>query len=705
MNEIIDCLIHGLRVGEPYPPSVRAFSISLYSTSPKAYVYVRNKFGKNIPHLETIREWFRNSSLDATSGITQHSMDALEKMANNMANATPKKQLVVALLMDEMAIKRNLMWNRATNKFIGLTDCGAPAADDEFILADNVSVFMVSGLNVYFQQPIAYYFIKSLKSWDRANLVIQNITELSKRNIKVKVLIFDGYSSNALMCDHLGADFKNEDGNYITHFKNPHDGSDIYIMYDPSHMEKLIRNTLGNVGVLFFDNIKIEWKYFEELVNFSQQESFGLVHKMNKRHIDWKNRKMHVRTAVETLSNSVANSMEFLMNKGIPEFTDASGTIEFVRIFDKLWDIMNTHRINSNAKSVYKSALNEENKGEIFIFLHEAKKYILSLKMKDPKTEKMIPIVKSSFKTGFRGYVINIISLIAVYFELVEKHHWLKFFATYRISQDHLEMLFGKIRSMNGNNDNPMAHQFAAAYRKILHQCDITHSPHSNVKALADSTITLITSDILTVPSFRKLRPNLNESVEHYNKLCEEHNLQISADTSEAPHEYLDLELLMLGEHLTDSVLDAGIAYLANNIQCRLSESNQIYCNTCATILRESPKIDDKLCISPTGSKPSLSTYKICKLTDIAVKSNINNGLQIKQKIYTDVLNSLEWGCIFPEFDLHNHDIEHKYFIIKFIIDEYVNKKCAYLAKQTMLNLEKSYVRNKLRKICHNYHQ
>lgn len=578
MNDIIDCLIHGIRVGESYRPSVRAFCISLYSTSPKAYNYVRNKFGKNIPHPETIREWFRNSNLDASSGISQHSMDALEKMANNMANATPKRQLIVGLLMDEMAIKRNLMWNRTTNKFIGLTDCGAPSTDDEFVLADNVSVFMVSGLNVYFQQPIAYYFIKTIKSWDRANLVIQIVTELSKRNIKVKVLTFDGYSSNALMCEHLGLDFKKKDGSFITHFINPHDDSKVYVMYDPSHMEKLVRNTLGNIGVFYVANKQIKWKYFEELVKFSHRGSLGLTHKMNKRHIDWKNRKMHVRTAVETLSSSVANSMEFLMENGIPEFADAEATIEYTRIFDKLWDVMNTHRINTKANNVYKSALNEENKGEVFIFLHKAKEYILSLKMKHPKTGKIIRIVESTFKTRFRGYVISIISLIDVYFELVEEHHWLTFFATYRISQDHLEMLFGKIRSMNGHNDNPMAHQFASAYRKILHQCDISHSPYSNVKALADSTTNLVTSNILTVPSFRKLRSNLNECVELYNNLREQHNCQTSSDIFEEADEGLDLEILMLGEYLTDNTFDAGIAYIANSIECRLSGSSQVYC-------------------------------------------------------------------------------------------------------------------------------
>lgn len=131
------------------------------------------------------------------------------------------------------------MWDRATNKFVGVIDCGEPSADDEFTLANNAIVFMVSGLNIFFQQPIAYYFITTLKGRDRADLVLQILAELSKRGIKVRNITFDGLGSNALMSEILGADFKGKNGIYITHFQNPYDKSNIYIMYDPSHMQKL----------------------------------------------------------------------------------------------------------------------------------------------------------------------------------------------------------------------------------------------------------------------------------------------------------------------------------------------------------------------------------------------------------------------------------------------------------------------------------
>lgn len=91
----------------------------------------------------------------------------------------------------------------------------------------------------------------------------------------------------------------------------------------------------------------------------------------------------------------------------------------------------------------FKSAVNEKNVVVIFEFLIEAKKYILSLKIKDKRTGLIIPIVKSDYATAFRGFILNINSLMEMYKEYVEKNHWMNFIATYRLSQDHLEMFFG----------------------------------------------------------------------------------------------------------------------------------------------------------------------------------------------------------------------------------------------------------------------
>lgn len=110
--------------------------MTLHNISPKAYNYVRKKFGKNLPHSETIREWYRRSDLDVSPGVSKKSLEALEKLAKDMKDKG--KRLVVSLVFDEMAIMRNMTWCRASNKFIGLADCGSMNANGEFTLANNI---------------------------------------------------------------------------------------------------------------------------------------------------------------------------------------------------------------------------------------------------------------------------------------------------------------------------------------------------------------------------------------------------------------------------------------------------------------------------------------------------------------------------------------------------------------------------------------
>lgn len=116
------------------------------------------------------------------------------------------------------------------------------------------------------------------------------------------------------MCRQLGANLNIFAEDFKPYFENPVNGSKIFIIIDNCHAEKLVRNTLGNKGVIYDDNGgRIEWKHFVDLENFSQKHDLR-THKLNKKHIEFKSSIMNVRIASETLSNSVADSMEFLMH-------------------------------------------------------------------------------------------------------------------------------------------------------------------------------------------------------------------------------------------------------------------------------------------------------------------------------------------------------------------------------------------------------
>lgn len=410
---------------------------------------------------------------------------------------------------------------------------------------------------------------------------------------------------------------------------------------------------------------------------------------MSKRHVEWTDRKMHVRTAVETLSTSTANAIEFLMLNEYEGFSGAGATIEFVRFVDTQWDVFNTHRKRDNISNVFKSALNSQNKNEIFSFLDKLTEYILSLKVVDPNTGKKIRIVDSIWKTGYRGCVTNSIALREMFAEFVETNHCMEFLAPYRLSQDHLEMFFGKIRSMNGSNDNPTASQFVSAYRKLMCTWDIDLSEYSNVRAVTSS-------NVLTVPSYpRKAKIDIETTMQIFESAAIDPDFTMNTHPElQEWRESIEWDQISQNSHLVEGQIDFGVAFTANKIGQQLIHNN----------IMDSEKIIDRYANIINGT-PCRSTYQLCKFADMALQVYINKGERMKLRIYLDVMNNICCDDLFPNFYDPEHDIGHKPFLLKHIVDEYVNKKCAYVAKQLTLSLQKRYIRHNNRKRIHEAHQ
>lgn len=91
--------------------------------------------------------------------------------------------------------------------------------------------------------------------------------------------------------------------------------------------------------------------------------------------------------------------------------------------------------------------------------------------------------------SGFKGLLVCIESLKYLYTTLVQDTKSLKYITTYRLSQDHIELLFGAIRMQCGHNDNPNALQFKGAYRKMLCRMELQLSESGNCVPLEDIPI------------------------------------------------------------------------------------------------------------------------------------------------------------------------------------------------------------------------
>lgn len=439
-----------------YSNELRSFAMTLNFYSAKAYRFVRKTFQLALPHPAVIRKWYH--SIQGDPGFTTEVFAALR--AKVLANCRDGQQTICGLLLDEMSIKRHIEWDG--KRFRGFVDLGTELDDDAVPAAKDALVLMVVCLNGSWKVPCGYFLIDSLTGEEKANLVKTCIQKLFDVGVKIRSLTCDGPSAHFSMFRCLGAGL--DPANLMPWFLHPSDKSiKVCIFLDPCHMLKLVRNTLADLKVLKqAAGELISWKFLEDLHAVQEKEGLRLGNKLRSAHINWRKQKMKVNLAAQSLSSSVADALVFCREHlYLPEFAGCDATVNFILIFDRLFDIFNSR--NPLAKG-YKAPLRSSNFSFVDKFLCEAEKYIMAL-----RDSNSLPILHTRRKTGFLGFLICIKSLrVLVQDLLMLDSAPIKYLLTYKLSQDHLELFFCAVRGAGGFRNNPTATQFAAAYRRLL---------------------------------------------------------------------------------------------------------------------------------------------------------------------------------------------------------------------------------------------
>lgn len=450
MQKILDCLTFG-KDEKSYHEHVRGFCLTLHFYSPRAYGYVRSKFNNNLPCISTIRNWY--SSLNASPGFTMEAFESLKKKVDELNDGTNegegKKKLTCCLMSDETSIRRHIQFNPATKKFDGFIDTGRPAPDQNTIAKDSL-VFMVSGVTDDFKIPVGYFFVSGLNADERAALTNEAIIRLNEVGVEIVSLTLDGLPANLKMCKNLGANFEEEKA----YFPDPvHPSRKIFVLLDPPHMLKLVRNCIGTRNLIDGEGGIIQWKYFKMLYEAQKSLPWNLANKITKAHMEWENQKMNVKLAAQLLSNSSADAMEF-MKKECEEFADVDATVKLTRIVNDIFDIMNSTKKSRNATG-FKRPISASTHQELFQRFDEAEAYFLGLSVENES----VSIFSSSVHTAFTGFYNNMINFKAIYEEYVQTNK-IEVLYTHRMSQDLLESFFGSIRSMGGNDKIIILYRF-----------------------------------------------------------------------------------------------------------------------------------------------------------------------------------------------------------------------------------------------------
>lgn len=186
---------------------------------------------------------------------------------------------------------------------------------------------------------------------------------------------------------------------------------------------------------------------------------------------------------------------------------------------------------------------------------------------------------------------------------------------TYCLSQDPLEIFFGKNRTHYGNNDNPTVEQFMSSYRQILMYSTVLISKDSNCKQDFEYDMELEPfSNILFTTSRRATFENKN--------------VDPTPEELEEIYATLDRIETVQRNSLTDAQLsECAISHVAEIIETRL-KAKEPNCEHCKNVFDEDEEIRSL-------SKPCLSTVKICKAVERFLKFELlKNKFRFDSVIY-----------------------------------------------------------------------
>ncbi|KAM7286096.1 THAP domain-containing 9 [Ixodes scapularis] len=647
---------------EKYPPELRSFALTLQFYSTKAYEYVRNTFQLALPHSSSIRSWY--SSIDAEPGFTAEAFESLQLTVRE--NEKKGNKVICALLMDEMSIRKHVQWDG--KKMRGFVDVGIAGDNNENCdggaeessdtrkdvrpQATEALVLMVVALNDHWKVPCGYFLVHGMSGAEKANLVNICLMKLHDIGVIVCCLTCDGLQSNWTMFRTLGAELEDPE-EMRPWFPHPATSDQrVFILMDICHMLKLLRNALASLQVIKDpDGRSIRWLYIERLNKLQEEQGLRAGNKLRPAHMEWDRQKMKVNLAAQVISSSVADALEFCnIDLKDQTFTDSEATVKFIRIFDKLFDMMNSR--NPLAKN-FKAPLKMSRQHLWKPSFEEAARYILGLK--DVRGQ-LLYLTRR--KTAFVGFLVAMKTFEGLCETLLGgPEPLMRYLLTYKCSQDHLELFFGAIRSKGGWNNNPTALQFRAAYKRLLVR-------HEVQQVKGNSTVQDATS-ILHVSTKAAHRDGTNHegTLEDY-AVARRFGLVISP--REEDHDYVYIPNATTLSLYVENVVEYIAGYVVRMLR------KKVACPNCLAALQEQSETGGQLLRRKNRGGllvPSSSVQAICKSAEKCVRrlepgNNASKELvqqpRLEAAIVCAVLHNLaeERTEVFKGLDDHMYDTE-----------------------------------------------
>lgn len=159
--------------GHRYTTTMKEFALTLYFYSRRSYEFMRKKI--HLPNLSSIKSWI--SSVDCHPGFLTESFDFLKGFT-----LKGSKFEDCALIIDGMAIRKQVIWDQRRNKYSGYVYLFDGKEDH---LASEALVFLTVSLTHKFKCQVAYFLIDKLNTNVLSQLIHICIAKLHGISIRV----------------------------------------------------------------------------------------------------------------------------------------------------------------------------------------------------------------------------------------------------------------------------------------------------------------------------------------------------------------------------------------------------------------------------------------------------------------------------------------------------------------------------------------
>ena len=237
-------------------PAMIRWCLSLKFQSTAAYETLRSSGVLSLPSTRTLRDY--THFIRGTTGFDPAVTEQLVQEANLDSLEDFQKNVVIVL--DEMKVKENLVYDKYGFRIIGFVDLGtinndladiehaANSQDTTGVSCDDVAthmlVLMVRGLFIKLAFPYAQFATREISSHTLFPLVWEAVQKLEAAGFKVVAVTADGAALNRKFFRMHNTN----NGTSVYKTPNPYadEERDIYFFSDVPHLLKTVRNCWSN---------------------------------------------------------------------------------------------------------------------------------------------------------------------------------------------------------------------------------------------------------------------------------------------------------------------------------------------------------------------------------------------------------------------------------------------------------------------------